>query len=111
MTRESAGAQVTFRMTFTADEVVCLRSAAAAHYDAACREFGPLRMLAAYADLGGLPLDLSLGWREFDILAKICESPLVPPVVSQAVFAAFAALREATKVADAALAAAWFHIG
>ncbi len=90
--------EVSFRVRFTAEEVATLKRAADAHYDAVCRSFQPLTLLAVYI-LHGIELEALLSWRDLDILSKICESPLVPDHTSQKVWKVFAELRRCTELA------------
>lgn len=99
MTHDYTTVSITFHMTFTPEEVAVLTEAADHHYDSTCRAFEPLKLLAA-RQANGAPLDIDLRWHEFDILSKICESPLVPETIAHAVWSQFAALRAATQRAS-----------
>lgn len=78
--------KVLFTVEFTPEEVVSLRTASEHHYDGVCKMFAE-----------HIKPTTVLDWHEFDILAKICESPLAPEDISQAVWKGFAKLRAATE--------------
>lgn len=99
MTYEMSSVEVVFRVTFTADEVDWLSDAAEHHYDPVCRTFLPLKTLASWRR-SKVPLDITLGWHDLDILSKICESPLCPEKVARDVQGIFTALREKTQIAN-----------
>ena len=75
--------EITFTVTFTSEELIRLKKAAEHHYDHVCKTFSKK-----------LERTMHLNWRNFDILAKICESELVPDNLSDRAWKLFAELRD-----------------
>lgn len=99
-------AHVDLRLQFTVEEAQTLILASEHHYSAECRPeaFKPiaaLKNLVAQTIYALGPPEFDFTWRDMDILSKICESELVPPDTSRAVWAAFAELRRLDRIASA----------
>lgn len=89
---------IELRLRFSRDEAETLVTASEHHYSPECRPalFQPTRTLKNLLAQGDDPIELIFNWRELDILSKICESPLVPFELSEAVWSAFAEIRKLT---------------
>jgi hypothetical protein len=97
-------ARIEYRVAFTREEIEQLTAAARSHYDGTCRMVASQGWLRT-ANASILPehgIEFWLNWTDFDILSKICESPLdsLTDKTRDAVRALFQQIRDDTHVAN-----------